>query len=81
MKKLTIAVFSFASCLCLGQISKDSANSFENNIDSIELSCLDFNGFSDMSTKQKKWMESTFLIEKGGFTVPKNPIGYPFKNE
>lgn len=35
---------------------------------------------STRSVEEKEWFKKTFLRERGTFTVPKEPITYPFKD-
>jgi hypothetical protein len=33
---------------------------------------------STLSEKEKRWFKNTFVVQRGHFTVPKEPIKYPF---
>jgi hypothetical protein len=81
MKKLNSAVFCLLSGICFGQISIDTSSSFEHSNDTNELSNINFDGFNKLTEEQKLWIQSTFFIERGKFTIPEKPIQYPWKNE
>ncbi|MDG2152727.1 MAG: hypothetical protein P8K10_02205 [Crocinitomicaceae bacterium] len=36
---------------------------------------------STRSEKEKRWFKNTFVVQRGHFTVPKEPIQYPFIND
>ena len=36
---------------------------------------------STRSEKEKRWFKKTFVVQRGHFTVPKEPIQYPFIND
>jgi hypothetical protein len=81
MRKLNSALFCLLSGICFGQISRDTSSSLEQSNDTNELSNINFDGFNNMTDEQKRWIQSTFFIERGKFTIPEKPIQYPWKNE
>ena len=61
-------------------------SSLKIETDSIELSKLQAIGdetakyLSTRTIEEKEWFKKTFVRKRGTFTVPKEPITYPFKD-
>ena len=81
MRKINSALFCLLSGICFGQTLNDTSSSFKQSVDTNELSNINFDGFNNMTKEQKLWIQSTFFIERGKFTIPEKPIQYPWENE
>jgi hypothetical protein len=90
-KSILIIGLSFLSVICFGQKNinfSDTTSSIVHSINIKKDSRTDLEIIGDetaeylstLSIEEKEWFKKTFLRERGTFTVPKEPITYPFKD-
>lgn len=86
MKKILLILFMGISILGYTQTTSTTDSALEIKKDSTELIKLQTVGdetvkyLSTRSVEEKEWFKKTFVRKRGTFTVPKEPITYPFKD-
>ena len=90
-KSILIIGLSFLSVICFGQKNinfSDTTSSIVYSINTKKDSRTDLEIIGDetaeylstLSIEEKELFKKTFLRKRGTFTVPKEPITYPFKD-
>ena len=86
MKKVFISLIIVHSVTSYSQTKSKTDSTLKTKKDSIELRKLKAVGdetakyLSTRSIEEKEWFKKTFVRKRGTFTVPKEPITYPFKD-
>ncbi len=86
MKKILLILFMGISTLGYTQTTSTTDSTSKLVEDSTELIKLQTVGdetakyLSTRSVEEKEWFKKTFVRKRGTFTVPKEPITYPFKD-
>ncbi len=86
MKKILLILFMGISILGYTQTTLQTDSTLKIEKDSTELIKLQAVGdetakyLSTRSVEEKEWFKKTFVRKRGTFTVPKEPITYPFKD-
>tara|TARA_Y100000389_G_C17450178_1_gene514260 strand:- start:107 stop:367 length:261 start_codon:yes stop_codon:yes gene_type:complete len=86
MKKILLILFMGMSILGYTQTTSKTDSTLKIEKDSTELIKLQTVGdetakyLSARSVEEKEWFKKTFVRKRGTFTVPKEPITYPFKD-
>ena len=86
MKHILILLLIVASVTSYSQTGSKTDRTLKTKKDSIELRKLRAIGdetakyLSTRSIEEKEWFKKTFVRKRGTFTVPKEPITYPFKD-
>ena len=86
MKKILLILFMGISILGYTQTTSTTDSTLKIEKDSTELIKLQAVGdetakyLSTRSVEEKEWFKKTFVRKRGTFTVPKEPITYPFKD-
>ena len=86
MKKTLLILFMGTSILGYSQTTSKTDSTLKIEKDAIELSKLQAVGdetakyLSTRSIEEKEWFKKTFVRKRGAFTIPKEPINYPFKD-
>ena len=86
MKKILLILFMGISILGYTQTTLQTDSTLKIEKDSTELIKLQAVGdetakyLSTLSVEEKEWFKKTFVRKRGTFTVPKEPITYPFKD-
>lgn len=85
MKKTLLILFMGTSILGYSQTTSKTDSTLKIEKGAIELSKLQVVGdetakyLSTRSIEEKEWFKKTFVRKRGAFTIPKEPITYPFK--
>tara|TARA_B100001059_G_scaffold228208_1_gene258971 strand:- start:92 stop:352 length:261 start_codon:yes stop_codon:yes gene_type:complete len=86
MKKVFILFIIVLSVTSYSQTESKIDSPLKTKKDSIELRKLKAVGdetakyLSTRSIEEKEWFKKTFVRKRGTFTIPKEPITYPFKD-
>jgi len=86
MKKKLLILFMGTSILGYSQTTSKTDSTLKIEKEAIELSKLQAVGdetakyLSTRSIEEKEWFKKTFVRKRGTFTIPKEPITYPFKD-
>ena len=86
MKKVFILLIIGSTIGVYSQTTSKTDSTLKIEKDAIELSKLQAVGdetakyLSTRSIEEKEWFKKTFVRKSGTFTIPKEPITYPFKD-
>ena len=86
MKKVLILLIIVLSVTSYSQTESKTDSHLKTKKDSTELRKLKAIGdetakyLSTRSIEEKEWFKNTFVRKRGTFTIPKEPITYPFKD-